>query len=1009
MKQSILIVIILFLCFTNSIFAYESEVLENGGVKASAMANATSAKSGETEFFSESPASPADLQLPQLSLEYGDIAGFNNFLNLSYSQPTLRGVISGSIKYFNANTKDLGMNSAFNVNLNFSKPFTDKLFVGIGLKFLSADYFNGSGTTFGLNLGGIYNFYNPKISRKDEIVNNVKLGFSILNIGNAISQDNPIKKDSEVISTPITIKTGPGVELNLSKNIKNFTAVDFEFRKLNTLIVNLGTENIFYEKYVARLGYSINSDYQNFTFGVGYKFRIKDSDSEVDYSLVSTKENKILNYLGLDIKFGQLSNNPPQTKIDLNAEYISPVGKANYLEIKPEINANRLLKYWEVDITDANGKVIKQYQSPDLSTLKGKLNLQKIFTRLFEKEKEVPVPEKIIWDGIDSTGKNVDDGLYKVVLFAHDENLNKSEPITSNFYVKNTPPSIGIKPQFMIFSPNGLRTTDEFDLSFNTVKEDQWTAKFVDAKGITVKSYSWSGDSTQKIIWDGNDNNGNLCPDGNYDLIVDGIDLAQNSAEGKVQGITLTTAKQSVAVDSTLNEFSPKKDSPFAKTSFNTYVSDPKGLEKWKFTVYNENGDEVKTINGNDKIPANLEWDGTDNNHKVLKDDEYLYKIEAWYNSGNHPESFPKKILINTTPPEIKCKVTPALFSPNGVSENNICNFNISMKDKSTIKTWTITIYEKPENGAKTIFKKYEQKGIPANNIKWDGFSDDGRLVQSKNQYFYDIQAEDVIANKSSLTGNEIKISKELPDVDFDFEPQLFAPDDEGINNLLTINIYSYDNKKYKSWKLDIYPIRSGKRESLFMNFSGTNLPNVPIIWNGKNKDGELVESAMDYDMELTVEDVLGNIKIIDKTLNVDVLVIKTPYGLKIKISNIEFEYNKAELIGNAFKILDRVTKILNKYATYKVIIEGHTDSIGSEDYNLKLSEKRAQSVDDYLIKNGLDQPRLTVKGYGKTRPVAPNINTDGSDNPEGRAKNRRVEFLLIKPSIQLNTINSNE
>jgi OOP family OmpA-OmpF porin len=80
------------------------------------------------------------------------------------------------------------------------------------------------------------------------------------------------------------------------------------------------------------------------------------------------------------------------------------------------------------------------------------------------------------------------------------------------------------------------------------------------------------------------------------------------------------------------------------------------------------------------------------------------------------------------------------------------------------------------------------------------------------------------------------------------------------------------------------------------------------------------------------------------------------------------------------------------KYPDTKIAIEGHTDSIGSNEYNQKLSERRANSVKNYIIDNfGIDAKRLRAEGFGETRPIADN-NTD-----EGRQRNRRVESVLIK------------
>ena len=78
------------------------------------------------------------------------------------------------------------------------------------------------------------------------------------------------------------------------------------------------------------------------------------------------------------------------------------------------------------------------------------------------------------------------------------------------------------------------------------------------------------------------------------------------------------------------------------------------------------------------------------------------------------------------------------------------------------------------------------------------------------------------------------------------------------------------------------------------------------------------------------------------------------------------------------------------------MVIEGHTDALGPDWYNDKLSEKRAQVVRNWLVERGFLRPeQATVKAFGKRRPVAPNTKADGSDDPEGRKQNRRVEIVV--------------
>jgi outer membrane protein OmpA-like peptidoglycan-associated protein len=106
--------------------------------------------------------------------------------------------------------------------------------------------------------------------------------------------------------------------------------------------------------------------------------------------------------------------------------------------------------------------------------------------------------------------------------------------------------------------------------------------------------------------------------------------------------------------------------------------------------------------------------------------------------------------------------------------------------------------------------------------------------------------------------------------------------------------------------------------------------------------------------------------------------------------SNITFKFGSADLDSRFFKVLDSVGLVLKKYDKTIVEVAGHTDSVGSEQTNQALSERRASTVSQYLVSKGLKQERMIVIGAGETRPVAPN------DTESGRAFNRRVELSLL-------------
>ncbi|MFO7869750.1 MAG: OmpA family protein [Bacteroidales bacterium] len=114
-------------------------------------------------------------------------------------------------------------------------------------------------------------------------------------------------------------------------------------------------------------------------------------------------------------------------------------------------------------------------------------------------------------------------------------------------------------------------------------------------------------------------------------------------------------------------------------------------------------------------------------------------------------------------------------------------------------------------------------------------------------------------------------------------------------------------------------------------------------------------------------------------------------------IKNIYYDYGKYKLTDDHKETIDgAILKLLREAPEIVVEISSHTDNHGSAKFNYKLSQKRASEIVDYLVSKGIDESRLEAKGFGFDKPIAPNVNPDGSDNPEGRQLNRRTEFRVV-------------
>ncbi len=122
-----------------------------------------------------------------------------------------------------------------------------------------------------------------------------------------------------------------------------------------------------------------------------------------------------------------------------------------------------------------------------------------------------------------------------------------------------------------------------------------------------------------------------------------------------------------------------------------------------------------------------------------------------------------------------------------------------------------------------------------------------------------------------------------------------------------------------------------------------------------------------------------------------DLYLVPVEIGQTIRLNNIFFDSGKATLKPESNEELNNVVKLLNNSPKMEIEISGHTDNVGSDAFNLKLSDDRANAVMNYIVSQGIAQSRITAKGYGESKPIATN------DTDEGKQTNRRVEFTIVK------------
>jgi OOP family OmpA-OmpF porin len=396
-----------------------------------------------------------------------------------------------------------------------------------------------------------------------------------------------------------------------------------------------------------------------------------------------------------------------------------------------------------------------------------------------------------------------------------------------------------------------------------------------------------------------------------------------------------------------------------------------------------------------------------------------LYVSEKGENGWTEPEKLPK--VVNSP----KCTSTMPAVTVDPVKGNDIIYFVSDRKHgKGGLDIW-YTIYDKKKNlyrtpknaGSKvntaldeiTPFFDTETRtlyfssnglgGLGGFDIfrtkgdgkKWTGSENIGQPINTgADDVFYTISTNRAegffVSNRKG--GNALKNSTCCDDI-------YYYKHSEYINITLKGNIGDMvDDKDVQEAIVEIY-IKDRKTNDKFL------VKSVKTDKRGNYKTQ--VEPGQDYYVVVKKEDFLGtNSEVNTKGITTSTTITKDMFLARkpktpIHIPNVLYEFDQSKVVEASKKGLDStVLKMMLKHPEIVVEIQAHTDSKGTEAYNLKLSQKRAESIVKYLITRGIAPERLKAQGYGESQPIAPNENADGSDNPWGRAKNRRTDFKII-------------
>ncbi|MDH4200649.1 MAG: OmpA family protein [Spirochaetia bacterium] len=335
----------------------------------------------------------------------------------------------------------------------------------------------------------------------------------------------------------------------------------------------------------------------------------------------------------------------------------------------------------------------------------------------------------------------------------------------------------------------------------------------------------------------------------------------------------------------------------------------------------------------------------------------------------SYPEAVSPYFLMTRDQIYIAANSTREFAEESGKNKMTFAKVRTFIKENPPVSLWE---FDAPFSGA--VSQPVSSKGVlflPAGNFLYAiGDNEQSKLTQTGNDYELEKTDEKGNIHKTKLFENILSDKQQQnPSVETPKIPErsfhLSIQDEKGNPVHSEVEVIARKNGKV------VYD----KKLLLEKDSEEINIPDVESV--------EINSGSGSYAPKKTIVHRGENEKII--------VARKIAKGESFSMDNIGFQTNMAYLTEDSLELLNKTSDLLKNHPDLKMEIRGHTDSAGDKKYNQTLSEKRAEAVREYLIKQGISPLRLRTRGYGDTKPVADNA------TEEGKAKNRRTEFYIEK------------
>jgi len=513
--------------------------------------------------------------------------------------------------------------------------------------------------------------------------------------------------------------------------------------------------------------------------------------------------------------------------------------------------------------------------------------------QIFRGFDEFNLEKEITWDGKDTDGNVLPDGIYNVQVWVKDASANVTEVDVDDFVLDTRPPDVKIKkPATSLFSPNNDGNADVFILlQADGTSEAEWIGIFKDSKGKTVKTFEWKNEAPGDVLWDGTDDEGNFLPNGKYNYMISSTDLAGNkSEEFKLDNIEIDAGAPVFTLNTTAESFSPNADGVMDELEVTPVYEQTEAITEWSWSISDNTG-VIRRESGSaaDGLPEKVIVDGLGDSGLPLFPGRYLFSMSVEYINAWRPVA-ETSFEIDIAAPNVELKPERTAFSPNGDGLGD--ELEIMFKASESV-TWEGSIIDM--TGAVVLETDYSQT---ASRLVWQGRNDRGEDVPD-GEYLVLGVFTDLAGNVTYAEPFTIKIDRRPVTTTLSV-PSGFSPNGDGYEDDLTVGIDSELNIDVNEWKLMII---DDTGESL-ASFRGTETLPEEIVWDGMVAQEGNFAPALEgmYQAVLYIDYVKGDFVKSDSDLFV--LDNKAP-KIKMVVNPQPFAETESGLEGTVFISVD--------------------------------------------------------------------------------------------------------